>query len=323
LSRRQLGWRLTSREGFDEQSLRQLYRDQIKNRMLVERVLQSEMQRSRREPTDDELRAFYDEHRSDIPLRPTVVHLQTILIGFASSSTASDRARTRVDDIYSRAIGGANFAELAKAESDDPSAPNGGDLGFINPDDLAEPALREVAASLGIGDISDPVLTTYGWHILQVTERDPDAGTVRLRHILVKVDVGDDDMEEVFSTANSIHEQLVAGASFDSLAERFSSDPNAGPTGDLGWLKLEDLPEFFRSILGGMQPGDLSQVLREQTGFRIVKLLGREEGRPYDFVEIRGELVRLWQQDQAASMYETYVAGLRDQFLVDMKVDAY
>jgi len=312
-----------AREGFDEQSLRQLYRDQIRNRMLVEQVLQTEMQRDRREPSDDDLRTFYDEHRADIPLRPSVVHLQTILIGFASSTTASERARERVDDVYSRAVGGANFADLAKAESDDPSAPNGGDLGFINPEDLADEKLRDVAASLGIGDISDPVLTTYGWHILQVTERDPDNNTVRLRHILVKVDVGENDMEEVFATATAVHEQVVAGADFDSLADRYSSDPNAGPGGDLGWLKLEDLPDFFQSILGGMLPGDISQVLREQTGFRIVKLLGKEEGRPYDYDEIRAELVRLWQQEQAASMYTEYVAGLREKFHVDMKVDAY
>ena len=75
-----------AREGFDEQSLRQLYRDQIKNRMLVEEVLRSQMQRDGREPSDEELRAFYDEHRADIPMRPTVVHLQTILIGFSSST---------------------------------------------------------------------------------------------------------------------------------------------------------------------------------------------------------------------------------------------
>lgn len=312
-----------AREGFDEQSLRQLYREQIKNRMLVERVLQTEMQAGRREPSDDELKAFYNDHRAEIPNRPTVVHLQTILIGFSSSTTASERARRRIDDIHTRAVGGADFSELAKAESDDPSAPNGGDLGFLSPQDLADPTLRELADSLGIGEISDPVMTPYGWHILQVIERNPDDNTVRLRHILAKVDVGETDLEEVFATANSIHQQLVAGASFDSLAARYSSDPNAGPTGDLGWLKLEDLPEFFRTILGGMQPGDISQVLREQTGFRIVKLLAREEGRPYDFAEIRGELVRLWQQEQAASLYTEYVARLRDKFDVDMKADTY
>jgi peptidyl-prolyl cis-trans isomerase SurA len=312
-----------AREGFDEQSLRQLYRQQIKNRMLVERVLQTEMQASRREPSDEELHKFYDEHQSEIPMRPTVVHLQTILIGFSSSTAASDRARQRIDDIHGRAIGGADFADLAKAESDDPSAPNGGDLGFLSPEDLADPTLRALADSLGIGEISDPVLTPYGWHILQVVERNPDDDTVRLRHILAKVDVGENDLEEVFATANSVHDQLVAGASFDSLAARYSSDPNAGPTGDLGWLKVDDLPDFFRTILGGMKPGDISQVLREQTGFRIVKLLAREEGRRYAFGEIRGELVRLWQQEQAAGIYAEYVAKLRDKFDVDMKVDTY
>ncbi|MCH7548261.1 MAG: peptidylprolyl isomerase [Candidatus Krumholzibacteriota bacterium] len=312
--------RQLAREGFTVESLKSLYRKQVKNRLLVERVLQIEMARDRREPGDEELSVFYRDHMEDIPQRPAVVHLQTIFLDFGSSTSASSEARRRIDEVYEQATSGQPFQDLAEEFSEDPSAPNGGDLGFVNPDDLGEPAFREAVKQLGIGEISEPVLTTYGWHIIQVSERNPDNGEVRVRHILVRVQPSDGDIEEVFETANAIHRDLVAGAAFDSLANRYSTDKSAGPGGDLGWLKVAELPEFFRDVLAGMSDGDISQVLRESSGFRIVKLLGREGARPYDYEEVRGDLKRLWRQEQMAVAYEEYIETLRKKFTVDLKI---
>jgi parvulin-like peptidyl-prolyl isomerase len=68
-----------------------------------------------------------------------------------------------------------------------------------------------------------------------------------------------------------------------------------------------------------MAPGDVSQVLRESAGFRIVKLVERETERPYDFSEVRTELQRLYDQERMGLAYTEYVAGLRDKFTVEMK----
>ena len=129
------------------------------------------------------------------------------------------------------------------------------------------------------------------------------------------------DIDEVFETANTIHGDLMAGASFDSLAQRFSTDKSAGPGGDLGWLKVDELPEFFRDVRGGMKPGDISQVLREPNGFRIVKLLEQEEARPFTYEEVRDDLRKGVEEEKLAESYETYVAGLHDEFYVDVRVD--
>ena len=114
--------------------------------------------------------------------------------------------------------------------------------------------------------------------------------------------------------ATRLHEQLDEGASFENLANEYSTDPNAGPGGDLGWLKAEDLPEFFRDVLAEMQPGDISQVLRESSGFRIVKLVEREDPRPYEFEEIRNELRQMYEQDKMEVIYKDYVEKLRGDF---------
>jgi parvulin-like peptidyl-prolyl isomerase len=69
-----------------------------------------------------------------------------------------------------------------------------------------------------------------------------------------------------------------------------------------------------------MQPGDVSQVLRESTGFRIVKLVDREAERPYHYDEIIDDLTRLYQQDRFGNNYEAYVEELRKKFNVDIRI---
>jgi len=308
--------RQLEREGFTLESLKQLYRDQIRNRMLVEEVLRSEVDRGEIEISDDELRQFYEEKKANFPNRPAVVHLKTIFVGFDSSDKVRSNAKARIDEVYNRAIAGESFAELAKSYSEDPSAPLGGDLGFVNPADLAEPTLAETVAGLGIGEISEPVKSALGYHVIQVTERNPDNGEVRIRHILIRMTAGDDEIAELYGDAKRIYGEILAGASFEAMADQNSTDPNAGPGGDLGWLKVEDLPEFFQDVLAGMAPGDVSQVLRESSGFRIVKLVEREAPRPFEFNEIRNELRQMYEQEKMGDIYQSYVAKLRGRFHV-------
>jgi peptidyl-prolyl cis-trans isomerase SurA len=307
-------------EGLDLEDLKKLYRTQIRNRMLVERVLQREMSRDNGEITEEALRSFYARNMDKLPLRPEVVSLKTIFIGFESSSKAVEATRKRAQALRIRLIDGEDFTALAKAESEDPSAALGGELGWVHPKDLREPAFASAVSSMDIGQISEPVLTMYGYHIIEVEDKRPATGEVKIRHILLKSAPSDSDIQEVFATTNTIYQDLKAGAPFDSLAARYNTDPAADKYGDLGWLRLEELPEFFRDVLSSMQPGDVSQVLRESTGFRIVKLVDREAERPYHYDEIIDDLTRLYQQDRFGNNYEAYVEELRKKFNVDIRI---
>jgi peptidyl-prolyl cis-trans isomerase SurA len=308
--------RQLEREGFTLESLKQLYREQIRNQMLAQEVLRSEAERGQIQITDDDLRGFYEEKKASFPQRPAVVQLKTIFVGFDSSDKVRSNALARIEDVHDRAVGGEPFDELAKTYSEDPSAPLGGDLGFVKPEDLADPVLAKTVAGLDVGEISEPVKSALGYHIIQVTEKNADTGEVHLRHILIRLSADDDEVAELYAEATRVHKQLLAGATFESMADQYSTDPNAGPGGDLGWLKVDDLPEFFQDVLAGMEPGDISQVLRESTGFRIVKLVAREAPRPFEFDEIRGELQKMYEQEKMEEIYARYVAQLRGKIHV-------
>ena len=306
-------------EGLTMDDLKKLYRTQIRNRMLVERVLQKDMAKDRKDPTPEQLRQFYDDNKARFPLRPEVAHLKTIFIGFDTSTGSTGEARKKIDALRTRIVNGEKFEDVAKAESDDPSAAVGGDLGFVKPEDLREPNFQKAAATLELGQLSEPVLTVYGYHLIEVTDKRPDTGEVRLRHILVRAEPTDKDVQEVFGTANKIHADLMAGASFDSLAARYNTDPAADKKGDLGWLKVSELPDFFRDVLSNLKPGEISQVTRESTGFRIVQLVERDPERPYEYAEIKDELKQYYAQQSFGSSYDQYVKDLRKKFSVEMR----
>jgi len=302
--------------------LKQLYRDQIRNRMIVERVLSTEINRGKLQVTDEELRDAYEARKGELPERPAVVHLSTIYLSFESADNAVSAAKARADSIYERIVAGEDFAELAREYSEDPSAESGGVLGTVRPEDLADPAFSAAASSLDIGEVSKPVKTQYGYHLIMVTGKHPDTGEVDLSHILIRAKAGEEDVQGVYARAQRIHDQLVAGAPFDSLAREYSDDAaSAEAGGDLGWLRVGDLPEFFREVLGGMQPGEISQVLREPNGFRIVKLLESEAARPFTFEEVRDDLRKSVEQEKLAESYDRYVDGLRDEFYVDVRTE--
>ena len=305
-------------EGLTLESLKKLYREQIHNRMLVERVIAREIDRSKVTVSEDELKKAYEEKKSGLPQRPAVVHLATIFVGVESSAPAREKAKAVIDEVYKKVLAGEDFAKLAKEFSEDPSAEAGGNLGKLKLSDLGNRAFADAAAKLSVGQVSEPVLTPFGYHLINVTAADSTTGEVEIRHILIRVKTETQDVEQVYQAAQDVHRRLDEGAPFDSTAVRYSTDTaSAASGGDLGWLRVSDLPSFFQDVLRDMKPGDYSPVLREPSGFRIVKLLEREEVRPYTFEEVREELSKVLEEDKLEGLYDGYVTKLRDEFYVE------
>jgi peptidyl-prolyl cis-trans isomerase SurA len=109
--------------------------------------------------------------------QPTIqqTHVRHILIKTKEGVTDGD-AQERLARLRERVIGGADFAELAKVHSDDPSNSKGGDLGWISPGDTV-PEFERAMNQLRDNEISAPVQSTFGWHLVQVIERRTEGVT--------------------------------------------------------------------------------------------------------------------------------------------------
>jgi parvulin-like peptidyl-prolyl isomerase len=152
--------------GFDEAS----YAEDVKRRLSVHKLIAADIA-----PTvgvsDAEIHDFYTSNAERF-VRAEEVHARHILIKVAGDADEATRqsARQRIEAIHAEAEGGADFAELARARSEGPSAPRGGDLGFFGRGRMVKPF--EVAAfALEPGAISAPVKTKFGYHIIKVEAR--------------------------------------------------------------------------------------------------------------------------------------------------------
>lgn len=103
------------------------------------------------------------------PLVIEQTHARHILIKLSEVVSESD-GKQRMDRIKERLDNGADFAEIARQSSEDGSAASGGDLGWVNPGDTV-PQFEKAMNSLKPGEISEPVRSPFGWHIIQVIER--------------------------------------------------------------------------------------------------------------------------------------------------------
>jgi len=159
--------------------------DQRRRELLQETLMQKLRQSGTLRPvppTEDELRAFYERVR-DRQTRPAVVSFRQVVVRPQADSAAVDSAYRLADSLSRAIIAGADFATLARRFSSDPgSRDQGGDLGYFRRGQMV-PEFERAAFSLRPGRTSPPILSSFGFHVVQVQRSDP--AEVQARHILI------------------------------------------------------------------------------------------------------------------------------------------
>ena len=160
--------------GYTEETLRADLKKMAAIQALIETRFQSKVV-----VTDEDVKTFYDSH-PDFFKQPEQVKASHILIKVAPEATQEekDAARKKLEGIKKQLDEGADFATLAKENSDCPSSAKGGDLGSFGPGQMVKP-FEEVAFSIEVNKVSEIVETQFGYHLIMVTEKVP-AKTVTL-----------------------------------------------------------------------------------------------------------------------------------------------
>jgi len=188
----QSGAFVTENEVWDEYLLRN-----EKARISFVAVGPNDVERDQMTPTEDEARAFFASHREEFAV-PATVSLTAVALPKEPTDLDEEDAITRLEDLAGAIREGEDFAELAKAYSDGPSAPEGGDLGWFGRG-VMTPAFEEAAFALDVGQVSDPFKTEFGYHIVLVEDRRQTGGEpeVKARHILVEVRPSENTLLEI------------------------------------------------------------------------------------------------------------------------------
>jgi parvulin-like peptidyl-prolyl isomerase len=195
-------------------------------------------------PTEEEARAYYEQHKSEYQ-RPSTASLY--YVEFPKAATAEDEEDLvlRLEELAAAIRSGEDFAELARVYSEGPSGPEGGDLGYIKRGQMVQ-EFEDVAFSLGVGEVSEPVKTRFGYHLITVEDRRTVDGEpeVHARHILVEVRPSEE-------TLVAIEERL------SEFADRVRSDGIEEAAGEMGYEveQTDDFPDDrFIPGIGNLRP---------------------------------------------------------------------
>jgi parvulin-like peptidyl-prolyl isomerase len=186
-----------AKERTTEAELRKRYESGVREQLLISRLVGREVQ-SKTNVSDAEVRAYFDAHRDSIGKRPEELRMAHLLVSFEPDASQIRRAQTRADSLRALVAKGQPFERVAQQHSDDPSARVGGDLGtFERGDMVAE--FENVAFALKPMEISQPVRSRFGYHVIQVLQHhaktDTTAERIHARHIMVQAKPTPEDEE--------------------------------------------------------------------------------------------------------------------------------
>ena len=242
----------------------------------------------------------YDRMKQDIKASHILISVDEMATS-QQEKEAYDKVLAIRSSILANTI---SFAAAAKKNSDDKSAlTNDGDLSYFTAFMMVYD-FESAAYSTEIGEISMPVKTKYGYHIIKVTDIREASGEVKVAHIMFKSGQGSDDkkLNEAKDNINKIAELLKNGDDFSDVAERFSEDRStAVKGGSLPAFGVGKMVSEFESVAFGLKEvGDISVPFRTEYGWHIITLLERK-GIP-SFEEVKAELKRKIESDSRGEL---------------------
>ena len=244
-----------------------------------------------------------------------------------SNTQQEKEAYDKISRIRSSILGNKiSFIEAAKKYSDDKSAlSNGGNLSYFTAFMMVYD-FESAAYDTEIGEISLPIKTKYGYHIIKVTDKREALGEVKVAHIMFKSGIGSDDkkINEAKDNINKIAEMLNNGEKFSEVAERFSEDKSTAIKGGnlpaFGVGKM--VPEFELIAFGLKEIGDISSPFSTEYGWHIITLL-EKKGIP-EFEKIKAELENKIKSDSRNELSkEALFTKLRNTYKVQNNPKVY
>lgn len=181
--------------------------------------------------TDEELKAYFNAHEASYTQKEEI-KARHILISLNSAATPHDeeKALQRIKEIQAKAKKGVSFQSLAKKYSEGPSAPTGGDLGWFGHGAMVQP-FEKAAFALKKGAISEPVRTSFGWHLIKVEDRK-EARQFKLEEVKEKVraTIAEDKAADTVSTLlDESMDRLISGMSLKEIAKELKLEAAVTP----------------------------------------------------------------------------------------------
>lgn len=250
--------RIEDMYGMSMARIRREFRDEIRKRLLVEKMQQKQFADIKATRADVE--GFYERYRDSLPSIPERVDLYHIVKYVKPSAEKNKEAQALALRIRDSIVKGGSFSDFARRYSADPiSAANGGDLGTVEKGKFV-PSFEAAAFALSPNEISAPVESPFGWHVIQLISKTSTSMTTR--HILIRVSQSEEDRDSAKATLLRMKKAVEAGDSFESIAREYSDERETqGFGGAMGQIELSRLPEDMRNAINALKDGGVSDPM--------------------------------------------------------------
>jgi peptidyl-prolyl cis-trans isomerase SurA len=246
-----------------------------------------------------------------------------ILVMVDENASAEDTiaAYNKIMEARNKVIGGMDFSEAAVEFSEDPSARdreaipnqqgfrpgNKGDLGYFTVFNMVYP-FETAAYETKLGEVSEPVRTKFGYHLLKINDIQDAMGVVQVAHIFVALrpDASSEDSARKAEKINNIAAKIAEGMKFEDAVLQYSEDKgSARNKGQLSKFTCNRVvPEFVEAVKG-LEINEITGPIQTMYGFHIIKLISRET--PGTFEEETPQLKERIAKDQRSQKSEQAV----------------
>ncbi len=309
-------------EGLTLAQLKDKHRQDARSQILIQKLIDRTLRPKVGEPSTKEMEQFYNSHRDSFPPEPEKVEISHILIipkpGEQAQRAFETKVRTVMAALQEKKIG---FATLAKRHSmDKGSAGGGGELGWVTKEDLF-PEIRDKIQKLKVGQVSEPIQSRVGIHFVKLLEKQGER--MRLAHILLYPVPAEADIARAKKTANGLRTRVTTGGEdFAKVAQTYSDDEDTKDKGgSLGQMPVEAFGRYpeIKDELATLAEGEVSEVLKSDTGFHIFKLHKRIPMQQPTFETVKPQIREYIMGKKMQELYENWMKELKKKYYVERK----
>ena len=265
----------------------------------------------------EEIKEYYEGNPQEFST-PKTVEARHILFKVAEDADAAavDQALAKARNVLKLAREGSDFADLAVKYSEGPSANNGGYLGAFRKESMVKP-FADKAFSMQAGDISDPVRTRFGWHIIKV-EKVNEASTLQFdqaKEGIRKKLLEEKSKSRALETAEQIYDTSFEGDDLLRNAEDAGLSvvetdffTRKGPEGVVNRTQ-------FASTAFDLEMSEISEIQDVNTGYYLIQVIDKKPSRIPDFEEVaakvRQDVIKEQQVEMAGKEAEAFLADVK------------